>query len=96
VGQGIENSQKALIADLVGRYEVRVDGQEQTRIVTLDPAEITAQPLPSAQQAQAKAEFASQTNVDVSSELAMLILLLFAAEIGLRASGYFARRRARA
>jgi hypothetical protein len=79
-------------AALHGRYAVHVDGATETRIATLDPAEILAEPRPPAAQSGAGAERGT-TRVGVSRELSMLLVALFAAELGVRLFRRWARRR---
>jgi hypothetical protein len=80
------------IASVSGRYTVRVDGATETRIATLDPAEILAEP--SAPGAQSRAEGARGTaRVGVSRELSFVLIALFAAELVVRLFRKWTNRR---
>jgi hypothetical protein len=71
---------------------VQIDGTAETRIATLDPAEILAEPrLPSALGRGGAERGAAR--VGVSRELSMLLVALFAAELGVRLFRRWSRRR---
>lgn len=66
-----------------GRYIVRLDGQEETRVVTLDPAEILAEPqTPGARATTSVGGEAAW--VGASREVALLLLALFGIELAIR------------
>lgn len=71
------------IGALRGRYRVRLDGQDETRIVTVDPAEVLAEPLPAPKSAP-EAQGGEAATVGASREVAWLLLAIFAAELLVR------------
>ena len=78
------STQKAVTPALAGRYAVRIDDAREERIVTLDPAEITAVPRkPPVSVARAQANGAAGS-VDASPELGFVALGLLGLELGLR------------
>src|SRR5262249_52528510 len=77
---------------LRGRYAVQIDGTAETRIATLDPAEILAEPRPPSAQSSAGAERGA-ARVGVSRELSMVLVALFAAELGVRLLRRWSQRR---
>jgi hypothetical protein len=71
------------VAGVRGRYSVRIDGTSETRIATLDPAEILAEPH--APRAASPADTGRGTaRVGVSRELSLVLVALFAAELAVR------------
>jgi hypothetical protein len=62
---------------------VTYDSSEQRRIVAVEPGEVLAAPTaaPGGSRSQAKA---GEARVDASSEVALLIVLLLAAELAVR------------
>jgi hypothetical protein len=78
------DAQKTATPAFAGRYDVRINGEKQTRIVTIDPEEITAAPRqPEAATAQALAN-APSGQVDVSNEMIFILALLLAVELAFR------------
>lgn len=77
-------TQRTLAPDLAGRYLVRIDDQQEQRIVTLDAAEITALPQKPPSATDAARASGSGANVDASPELGYVALALLALELGLR------------
>jgi hypothetical protein len=74
-----------------GRYSVRVDDETETRTVTLDAAEILAEPrAPAAATARDTAE--GTALVSASREISLLLVALLAGEVGLRAVRRWAAR----
>ena len=71
------------VASVGGRYTVRIDGATETRIATLDPAEILAEPRPPPKDDEA-ASVRGSARVGVSRELSLVLVALFAAELGVR------------
>ena len=86
-------AEKQVVPELVGRYELRVGGEPQTRIVTLDGREITDAPRPLDAAVAERARAAAPTQIDASREVALLVLGLLALELGLRVVGRLLRRR---
>jgi hypothetical protein len=80
------------VASSRGRYSVRVDGTSETRIATLDPAEILAEPH--APLSASPADTGRGTaRVGVSRELSIVLVALFAAELAVRLFRKWAGRR---
>jgi Mg-chelatase subunit ChlD len=78
-GSGCERA----VPTLLGRYAVHLGNEVQHRVVTLDPAEVLAEPRPAASSAAATTTGkAPMTNA--SRELSLVLLGLFAAELGIR------------
>jgi hypothetical protein len=74
---------------------VTVDGVEETRTVTLDPTEITTLPREPDQKNASVVTGGVDEKVDVSSEVALVLLGLLALELGLRAAHRLRPKRAR-
>jgi hypothetical protein len=70
---------------LHGLYRVKSAEGEELRTVVLDPAEITTLPTPPAPELSEPPVRAGAGSVDVSAESAILLVLLLALELGLRA-----------
>jgi hypothetical protein len=81
--------------ELAGPYHVTAGDTVQTRLARLDEHEITDPPGTAQAGGQTKAEGIESGAVDASPELALVLLGLFAGELGLRV-GSEARRRRRA
>lgn len=76
-------AQLSFAPDLSGRYRVEVDSRPQNRIVTLDPQEVVAAPVPPP--AEERGETSSvQSQVDISREVALTLLLLLTLELAVR------------
>ncbi len=67
-----------------GRYRIDLDGEVQTRVVAVDAAEIVATPRTPDNRSTAAAAGGEPDRVDASREIALALLALLAAEIGLR------------
>jgi len=67
-----------------GLYRVKGDKHDELRTVVLDPAEVTAQPSPPPPGLREPPVRGGAGSVDVSSETALLLVLLLALELGLR------------
>lgn len=65
---------------LAGRYVVRRGGNETVRVVDVDPDEVLARPALGGEEPAAASSW-TQSSVDVSPELALIVLCLFAAEL---------------
>jgi hypothetical protein len=79
-----------------GRYRVRIGDDVQLRIVTIDPEEVTRRPRDPAAVTPKARQGGVATQVDASRELAWIVILLFAAEVLLRGTTRWRRRRAAA
>lgn len=78
---------------LAGKYSITTDGVSQVRVARLDEREIT-DPPGSAVAARATAGAGGNAgSIDASPELALALLLLFAAELALRVASEARRRR---
>jgi hypothetical protein len=74
-----------------GRYSVRIDDETETRTVTLDSAEILAEPrAPSVAAARDTGE--GTALVSASREISLLLVALLAGEVGLRVVRRWAAR----
>lgn len=79
-------AQLSFAPDLSGRYRVEVDGRPQNRIVTLDPQEVLEMPVPPPAEEQS-ATSSVQSQVDISREVALTLLLLLTLELAVRLLG---------
>ncbi|HEX4335544.1 MAG TPA: VWA domain-containing protein [Polyangiaceae bacterium] len=80
------------VASVRGRYTVHVDGATETRIATLDPAEVLTEPR--APGKASRTEGARGTaRVGVSRELSLVLVALFAAELAVRLFRKWTNRR---
>jgi len=86
---------KVAVVEVLGRYRVKTDGETHTRIVTLDPAEITTRPTKPGRALRAAAGGTGRTQVDASPGVALALLGLLALELLLRLAGPLGRRRRR-
>jgi hypothetical protein len=75
--------QSMVIPELAGMYQVKVDGQTQQRVVTLDPDEILHPPSEPNEQ-DSSAVSAARGQVDITRELALLLLSLLTLELLVR------------
>ncbi len=85
--------QQQVVPEWAGRYQVQIDGNAEQRLVSVDPDELITQPI--GRDSTAAAVQAAKTNpvVDASPQWAVLLLLLFAAELTFRLfGGAWARR----
>lgn len=71
------------VGPIRGRYRVKLDGQEETRVVTLDPAEILAEPQALGART-IKAVSGGAAWVGASREVALVLLALFGVELAIR------------
>jgi hypothetical protein len=71
------------VVGIRGRYAVRVDGDPETRVVTLDAAEILAEPR-TAPPAQAAFSSRGAAEIGISREIALFLIAVFALELGVR------------
>jgi hypothetical protein len=86
---------RTFVPTLAGRYRVDADGALESRIVGVEAPEIIAQPKePDAGDAKVMTG-GVDGQVDVSRELALLLLALFALELAARAAGRLRPRRRR-
>jgi hypothetical protein len=83
---------KVVVVDLAGRWLLRVDGDPQLRLATIESEEVLALPQRLDEAARKQLESARQTRIDASPQLSMVVLGLVAAEIVLRMLGKFRRR----
>jgi len=81
---GADAPQRVATVELAGRYRVDLGEETQSRIVTLDPHEISRQPRQLDAEMPETGTAGGTGQVDVSSELAAVLLLLFAAELVMR------------
>jgi len=87
--------QQVATPELAGAYRVTSGSSTQTRVARLDEHEITDPPGSARAPGQSTTAGGDSGAVDASPELALALLGLFAAELGLRV-GSEARRRRRA
>jgi hypothetical protein len=78
---------------LAGRYAVRVDGVEQTRVVRIDESEIVDAPGDVRAGPRASGGKGPGGSIDASPELALVLLGLFALELAVRVASQARRRR---
>ncbi|HEV8547809.1 MAG TPA: VWA domain-containing protein [Polyangiaceae bacterium] len=86
---------RVAIPTLHGAYHLSLDGREETRTVTLDPQEITADPQPPPKNTAVAASGAERELTDVSVEAGFLLAALLGLELALRALRVDARARFR-
>ena len=79
--------QQQVVPQWAGRYEIEIDGNAEQRLVSVDPDELITQPI--GRDSTAAAVQAAKTNpvVDASPQWALLLLVLFAAELMFRVFG---------
>jgi hypothetical protein len=75
---------------LIGRYEITVDEQREMRVAAPDERELDLRPRPYAAASSGARVADGRSSVDVSGEVALVLLALMALEMGLRV---WARRR---
>ena len=92
---GGSEAQRTFTPELVGRYRVSLDGAAERRVVTLEASEITDAPREPDQADERVVTGGVQNEVDVSSDVALLLLVLLALELGLRAFRRFEPKRRR-
>lgn len=76
--------QASLTPELAGMYQIKVDGQIQERVVTLDADEVLRAPNEPAEQEAATAP-TTRGHVDISREIALVLLALLTLELLVRA-----------
>jgi len=89
------DDQRVAVPEHAGRYRVAIDGDVETRFVTIDGREVTTLPHEPAAQADPVLTGGVQSKVDISSEVALALLGLLLAELVLRSLGRFGLRRGR-
>jgi hypothetical protein len=80
---GCTEAELQALPDVLGRYAVHVDGQLETRTVTIDPAEILAEPRRIAN-ARGPTEVNATEYVAASREAALFLIAVFGLEIAVR------------
>jgi hypothetical protein len=80
-------------AALRGRYTVHLDRDTEVRIATLDPAEILTEPRASAAGGVGSASRPTAAPMNITREVALALIALFAAELGVRLARKWAARR---
>lgn len=85
-----------VVPTVQGRYVVQVDGERRERVVTIDEAELLAEPQPAGDSAREASAAGTSARVDASRELALAILALFATELVIRLARRLRARRGRA
>ena len=81
---GGEAPLKRVVLASAGKYQVKINGETQLRVATLDPDEITTLPKPALAQAARRASDQLSGQVDASREFSLLLVGLIAAELALR------------
>jgi hypothetical protein len=82
-----------LVPAVVGAYRITVDGKAELRVAAPDPRELDLRPRPASTDASGAGVGEDRTKVDVSGDVALLLLAAVAVEMALRA---WSRRRAEA
>jgi hypothetical protein len=83
---------KVIVPELAGRWLLRVDGDPQLRLATIEAEEVLQLPQRLDEAARKKLEASREARIDASPQLALVLLGLIAVEIGLRLFGKFQRR----
>lgn len=84
LGRGSDSS-KSFVGDVVGRYRVVQDGETSTRIVSIHSDEVTTEPREPDSANEKVVTGGVESKLDVSREVALFLLALFAGELVLRA-----------
>ena len=92
-GGDCEDTVARAVPAVRGRYTVKIGSDAEERTVTLDPAELLAEPR-APKMSTAGSSAAGTTFVDSSREVALVLIALFAAELALRIGRRIAARRA--
>jgi hypothetical protein len=79
---------------LAGLYELTLDGEPTTRVAAVPDREIDLRPRRAREETRAASLGGIDPSLDVSPYVALLLLALFAAELGLRVAGRVAGQRA--
>lgn len=87
-----ETPELQLIADIKGSYELDLPTGKELRLVTIEPTELVTTPAEADSQQGPTAQAAEAARVDASPYWALLLLALFAAEMGLRRTNDALRR----
>jgi von Willebrand factor type A domain/Aerotolerance regulator N-terminal len=87
-----ESAELQLVADVKGSYELELPTGKELRLVTIDADELVATPLESDSAQGPATQTAEAARVDASPYWALLLLGLFAAEMGLRRGNDALRR----
>ncbi len=82
--RGANASDQALVVDSAGRYRVEVDADVTDRYVSITENELTRLPNAVTAEASLGQGVSVQSKVDASNKLAILCLLFFGLEVGLR------------
>jgi Mg-chelatase subunit ChlD len=85
-------SDRVVVPDLAGRWLLRVDGDPQLRLATIEAEEVLTLPQRLDEATRKKLEATREARIDASPQLALVVLALVALEIGLRLLGKFQRR----
>lgn len=88
---GCAETELRAVPEVLGRYSVRVDGQLETRTVTVDPAEILAEPRRITNPA-GQTEVNATEYVAASRETAIFLIAIFGVEIAVRLARRWAQR----
>jgi Mg-chelatase subunit ChlD len=86
--------QRLVTPETTGRYEITVNGNHETRFITLPAEEVLSAPQRLPPAAAVGSAQGGAPQVDASPELAWLLLLLLACEVGVRISRLVRERRA--
>jgi hypothetical protein len=73
-----------VVPPLLGTYRLTVDGKTEARVVAPDARELDLRPRAAASAAGGQGMGEHRASVDVSGPVALLLLALIAAEMGLR------------
>ncbi len=79
-----EDGVARLVPPLVGAYRIAVDSKTEVRVATPDPREIDLRPRPAASSTAGAGVGEQRAKVDVSGEVALLLLAVVAGEMALR------------
>lgn len=83
----VEEQGLRAVPSVVGRYALNVDGESEKRVVTLESSEILSRPAPPAARRGVVETSGKAVQVDVSRDVALIVLGLFTIELLLRALG---------
>lgn len=79
-----DGSSKVAVPDKIGTYELTVDGEKLTRVASPSEREVDLRPRPVGEQTRAASLGDIHARLDLSPHLAVLLLALLVAELGLR------------
>ena len=77
---------RQVVVERAGWYELKLDGNLTTRVASISETEVDLRPRPAAADDEAAALGGVTASVDVSAYVAIALLLLLLAELGLRAA----------